>query len=270
MNPDPKISRGTLNKSLEVGARGLIQRCLSPLFKNNFSEWRIDLNLNHILSLAVAGATLASMPSVASAATLFGFSSSPESFIGQGEIQNISPGDGYQMGAFLGWNNYIHFYAVGHTSVYNPWRNNLPPDFTPRPSDPATFWEVAVGMGNGQLPHVGTFIDPATEPSYLDPWVSFTGNYRASNQTSGSFTIREITFNAGGELTSLALDFTHFGENNLNWRDDGYVRFNSDVPLSAVPEPSMYAMFAVGLVATALTRRRKKAPSAASQETPDN
>ncbi len=221
------------------------------------------MNLERFLRAAIAAATLVVTPSATFATTLFGFSSSPGSFIGQGETQILSPSDGYQMGAFLGWNNYIHFYAVGHNSVYNPWRDLLPPGFTPSPSDPSTYWEVAVGIGNGQLPHVGTFVDPATEPSYSDPWVSFTGNHRASNQTSGNFMLREITFNAAGELTSLALDFTHFGENNLDWRDDGYVRFNSDVPLSAVPEPSMYGMFAVGLAAIALTRRRRTASTVA-------
>ena len=160
------------------------------------------------------------------------------------------------MGAFLEFNNAIHFYAIGFNSPYNPWRSLLPPGFVPSSSDPSSWWEVAVGIGSGQLPYVGTFTDPATSPIYSDPFVSFIGNFRASNQTSGNFTIRELTFDSADAIASLALDFTHFGENNPNWRDDGYIRINSTILIRYVPEPTVWALLVVGLALVARGRLR--------------
>ena len=215
----------------------------------------IDIPFAAAISLAVLA------PNAASASTSFGFSSSPQSFIGQGQTQNLTPRDGYQMGVFLEFNNTVHFYAIGHNSAYNPWRNLLPPGFKPKPTDPSSWWEVAVGVGGGSFPAVGEYIDPTGSPRFSDPFISFIGNFRASNQTSGSFNIRELEVDSGGAITAFALDFTHFGEDNPTWRDRGYVRYNSTLP-APIPEPATALLFVSGLFALAGVRRIGAHPGA--------
>lgn len=184
---------------------------------------------------------------VSAAGTSFSFVSAAGSFIGQGQTQALTPEDGFQMGAFLGFSNTIQFYAIGHNSTYNPWRAELSSDFSPEPGAPSTWWEVAFGIGSGKLPYVGEFVDPPTSPDFSDPFVSFIGNSHASNQTSGSFKILELVIDPTGEITSLAVDFTHFGENNLAWRDDGFIRINSSIPAPAVPELPTATLLLSGL-----------------------
>ena len=70
------------------------------------------------------------------------------------------------------------------------------------------------------------------------------------------FSILDLAFDSAGAVASLALDFVEFDNVAPGQWNEGQIRFNSDVPVAAVPEPSTVLLLALGLAGIALGRRR--------------
>lgn len=87
------------------------------------------------------------------------------------------------------------------------------------------------------------------------PKLDLHGDGRGSNQVLGQFTILEMSWNEDNSPATMAVDFIHFSEGqSTNWTM-GSFRYNSDIPLSQVPEPGTVTLLLLPLLG--LTRRRR-------------
>jgi hypothetical protein len=76
---------------------------------------------------------------------------------------------------------------------------------------------------------------------------------------TGLFNVLEIVYGPGGSVSSFAVDFLQYDEGIETRWNLGSLRYNSSVPISLVPEPMSWAMFAAGLAALATFSRRRGA-----------
>lgn len=117
-------------------------------------------------------------------------------------------------------------------------------------SENAHFAEFAFSAPEGEQLHTGEYVNvggyPFGDPHYAS--MSFTSWSSTSNTVSGSFNILELAWGDDGFVSKLAVDFHHISENNSEWWTKGSLRYNSDIPVSPVPEPSCLALLGLTLV----------------------
>jgi len=175
---------------------------------------------------------------------ILSFESSEQSWVGQGESFTVTPDDGYIFsGGGARFDNSLSFRIASLNSPFGP-------DWNPGSGDPYNYWRLDLAAPFDQLLSVGLYNDTARYPFQDDAQsgLTFSGNHRGNNRNSGFFEVLEISFDGIGNIGTLAVDFTQYGETNPDWWINGQLRYNSDAPLAAVPLPASMWLFFIGLL----------------------
>ena len=164
----------------------------------------------------------------ANATSFLFFESSPESWVGQGQTLFATPDDGYEFTAAPNYDNGVNF------SVIYPGYSN--------------WWYLNISAPFDQPLSVGLYENATRWPfqSPDAPGLSFYGNGRGNNRNLGFFEVLEANYDPLGTVQSFAVNFTQYGEENLNKWINGQLRFNSSVPLTT-PEPRTFMLMIDGL-----------------------
>ena len=108
------------------------------------------------------------------------------------------------------------------------------------------------------------FYDKATRYPFNSPTrpgIDINGGGHGDNTEYGWFNVLEVSYDAQtGELASFAVDFRQYDEATGPSGPFlyGSLRFNSDIAIHAIPEPSTYAMLVGGLAVLGFAARRRK------------
>jgi len=161
------------------------------------------------------------------AATFFYFTSSPASWIGQGQTLTLTRGFSayreFNLGAYT---NSVHLTADGYElTIVGPVLALPTLGFYPN----ATRWPF-MGTGAG---------------------MAFTGPGRGNNTLTGNFNVLQADYDATGQVTAFAVDFVQYDEGNQSAWSRGSIRFNSNIP---VPEPGVVSIWTAGLAAICFRR----------------
>lgn len=198
-------------------------------------------------ALMAAVATLAGLlPLSAQALTAFRYTSSPESWVGGGETVFITPEMGFLIAPQRNFDNGVSFSLN---------------DFATNPDSSSTrWWSLQFAAPHDTALAVGHYSGATRFPFQAanEPGLNFDGNGRGSNQLTGAFSIREVRYAQDGGVQSFAADFVQYDEEFRSRWNRGSIRYNSSVPLLAVPEPSSWALFAAGLAIVGLRGLTKK------------
>jgi hypothetical protein len=181
--------------------------------------------LNAWLILVACAAAATTTP--ARAADIFYFTSTPGSWIGQGQTLTLTPVTAtrtFNLGAYT---NTVKFSAGGYELDLVGPNNTL------------------VGPGFYNNAYRWPFND-----SRPGMWMTAPG--RGDNDISGWFNILQADYNTDGTVQAFAVDFKEYDETSTtNWTT-GSVRYHSSIP---TPEPG--AGFAMLLCAVALLPKRR-------------
>ncbi len=147
------------------------------------------------------------------AATFLYFTSSPESWIGQGQTLTLTNGfyatRTYNLGAYT---DSVHLGAGGY--------------------------ELTIVGPGLTLPTVGFYPDATRWPFMgSGAGMSFTGPGRGNNTLTGCFYVLQADYDATGQPAAFAVDFVQYDSGNLSKWNRASVRFNSDIPVPASPPP---------------------------------
>lgn len=191
--------------------------------------------------------------SYTNAAFILSFEGSPDSWVGRGESFTVTPDDDYlfSVNNAIHRDNSLHFQIASKNSPFGP-------DWDPISGDEYHYWLLDISAPDGEKPGVGLYENTARWPfvNAGQAGLTFLGDHRGDNQDSGFFNILAIDFDPSGILTSIAIDFTQYGENNLDWWLHGSLRFNSDIPVrTSVPEPGAFLLIMIGMVGLLVTRK---------------
>jgi len=187
-------------------------------------------------TVCLAALLVASCASIASyGADLLYYTSSPHSYIGGGETLLLEG-----------------------LSADASFKHGFPTSVVIRRLDSSgAFWEVALVGPNNSQPTVGSYsftegwpFQPSGQAGFI-----FGAENREDANVRGAFQVLEIE-RVGDDLTKLAVDFTQFEKFNLPEFTMGSIRFHSDIPITFVPEPSTFALAALGGVGLLAVRRR--------------
>jgi hypothetical protein len=125
-------------------------------------------------------------------------------------------------------------------------------------------WNMDFAPALGQPLALGRYDGASWTRTETSHYLTLTGQGRGT-AGDGWFDVVDLAFNADGSILRFGVNFeTHDDFIAGRW-NYGQLRFNSDIPLSdrpvpAVPEPSTYALMAMGLLFVAWSMRRKKSP----------
>jgi hypothetical protein len=151
--------------------------------------------------------------------TAFYFTSSSSAWVGGGDTELYTSTGGAAIGddgATVG--NSVYFTIIGPSYAY--------------------WWYLNFAVPSSQTLSPGTYANATRypfEPSTA-PGLSFYGDGRGDNQSTGIFTVLEAVYTSG-TLTSFAADFVQFDELSLNAWNEGSIRYNSHVPVDYLPPP---------------------------------
>jgi hypothetical protein len=175
------------------------------------------------------------------AADILYFVGSPTSFVSRGQTWLLSADTGY---SFLGIR---HFDQAELTNSVQ---------FQVSNAVPGAFWDLDFVGPNFSLPVVGSYPNAVRFPfQYTQTGMVLDGDGRGDNTLTGSFQVLEAVFDGSGNLQKFAADFVQYDEGFLDRWNIGSIRFNSDIPITPVPEPSTVAPAALGAAALYLARR---------------
>ncbi|MBX7258829.1 MAG: hypothetical protein K1Y02_20875 [Candidatus Hydrogenedentes bacterium] len=160
------------------------------------------------------------------AANVFSFTSSPTSWVGQGQSRVMTEADGFE------------FHSVAQFwDGFSCWVNN----WDSAPPEDETDWTLLLFPPTGQTLSVGMYWNAERYPSATTAGMDFSGEGRGHNMSAGYFEILEIEYGPGGAPTKLAVDFYQYGDDIdsywpqlENWAR-GSIRYNSDIPLNDGP-----------------------------------
>jgi PEP-CTERM motif len=123
------------------------------------------------------------------------------------------------------------------------------------------YFDFSGARNNPQPLHTGLYQNAVRFPfNDTQPGLSFSGNGRGNNTLGGWFNVLEIAYGQNGGIDRFAVDFRQFDESESQRGPSTYgsLRYNSDIPIAAVPEPETYAMMGLGLAALAFVARRRR------------
>jgi hypothetical protein len=170
------------------------------------------------------------------AATEFFYTSSMQSWVGGGETVSITPELGFTFTPFRNADNGVSLTIndFGSNSNFNAHR----------------WWSLDFAASLDVPLSVGTYNDATRWPfqGAYEPGLSFSGNGRGNNTLTGFFTVLGVEYGIGGEVLSFAADFTQYDEGFQSWWNVGSIRFNSNIPITSVPEPNALSLMVAGLV----------------------
>ena len=188
--------------------------------------------------IAVTTLVAVSIGHQANAANVFYFTSSPTSWVGHGLTQTMTLTNGYS------FSSHRYFSQGAYT-------NDLSFGVT-KSSD---WWDLDFVGGSNTLVSAGLYADALRYPfNGTHPGLSFIGNGRGDNRLTGWFNVLEAVFDSGGQVQRFAADFTQYDEQNTSRWNFGSFRYNSDVPITTIPEPSTLALGMIALAALSMHR----------------
>jgi hypothetical protein len=167
--------------------------------------------------------------------TAFYFTSSPTSWVGGGQTELITPADGYTFDASQNFDNGVSL-SITNFPIKEWWYldfaapNNVP-------LTPGTY------LGAARFP----FQNPG------QPGLSFTGDGRGDNILTGYFNVLEVQYGSGNSIISFAADFVQYDEGNMDWWNQGSIRFNSSLP---IPEPRTLSLLCFAAMAALIRYKR--------------
>lgn len=217
--------------------------------------------MEKIIQLAFTAA-LAVVANTAMASMILSFESSDRSWVGQGESHTVTPSDGYIFsGGELRSDNSLRFLVASLNSPFGP-------DWNASSADPYNYWTLALSAPFDQLLDVGYYGNTARYPfqNANQPGLNFSGNHRENNTNSGFFEILEISFDALGDIESLAVDFTQYGETSQDRWINGRLRFNSTIPLASAPSTLPIFLVLMGFIAALGSTGKKSAHKSFRQD----
>jgi hypothetical protein len=190
--------------------------------------------------MVVLLSVLSSFSGYAKASTILYYTSSPFSYVGDGETVAVTREDGFGFFASRNYYNGVSFYI-------NDYATN--PDLQDQRSFNLDF---AAPYNAVLLP--GHYADatrfPFQEEAY--PGLSFSGNGRGDNTLLGYFDVYEVTYGVHDEVLTFAADFVQYDEGFEDAWNKGSIRYNSDYP---IPEPSTLALLLAGLPLLGIRKR---------------
>ena len=169
------------------------------------------------------------------AADILYFTSSPGSWIGQGQTLTFTDPADFSVSRYYNQGAYtdaLQFSVDG-------------------------YYLFLVGP-NYTVPSVG-FYSSATRWPFMGSGagLSFEAPGRGDNTLTGDFNVLQADYDASGNVLSFAVDFTQYDEGvTADWVS-GSLRYNSTIPVPA-PEPADLAILAAGLATLSLSRWRTK------------
>ena len=180
----------------------------------------------------------------AQAETAFYYTSSPTSYVGDGQTKLVSASDGFNF-------KVVGTADTGIQFVIDNWYLGLP-------SDAFLAYSLTFSPPTGQLLIPGEYLGAERSPSQPTtyPGLEFSAESRGDNRVKGRFTVYEANFGPNAQVLSFAADFVQYDEGNQNWWNIGQIRYNSDIPIIAVPEPATTGLFVVSLLGMAVVARR--------------
>ena len=189
-----------------------------------------------IFSVAIAGFSVCSR-----ADDVLYYTSSPASWIGQGWTRTLTPANGLTFTAYpyLNQGTYTNDVHIALRSL-----------------------TVACDLDfigpNHSLVTLGDYPDAQRFPFEVagNPGLAFAGDGRGTNSLTGDFQVLEATFDSGGNVLSFAADFIQYEDGIADEWDQGSIRFNSDIPITTVPEPCTFILAACGALGVILARRK--------------
>ena len=203
------------------------------------SSWGTLMKLQNIVFALCAGLLFASH--CTAAYNIIAFTSSPNSWVGEGKSWSFSADNGFTI------NGGLVTSGIGTTNSVQ---------FTPSKSGFNEDWELGLVGPNNSLLTIGTYNNAIRFP-FQDHSAGFslTGNGRGDNTLTATFTVLEATYNQSS-LVSFAADFIQYDEGKADEWEQGSIRFNSSIP---VPEPSTLILAAPGLFGLVFMVRRRLA-----------
>ena len=174
-------------------------------------------------------------------ASIFYFTSSPNSWVGQGQTLTLTAPK----------------FTVRAFKYPDPSGNTISVTILNSGGDG---WRVDFGAPNKAPLAVGSYPHASRYPfNVTSPGLAFSGYHRGDNTLSGSFEVREVALQPNKKMEKFAADFIQYDERQLTAWNIGSIRYNSDIPLGSVPEPSTLVLSILALAALP-TRRRKSVP----------
>lgn len=190
---------------------------------------------SNLIVCAIVSACVITAALPARAADVIYFTSTPGSWIGQGQTLSLTPVTAsrtFNLGAYT---NTVSFSAGGY--------------------------DLDLVGPNNTLLGVGYYGNASRWPfNGSSPGMWFTAPGRGDNNISGWFNVLQADYNPNGTIQAFAVDFKQYDElSTTNWTT-GSVRYNSPIP---VPEPGTGC--ALLLLATALPRLRPRRRTTAAR-----
>lgn len=175
---------------------------------------------------------------VAQTTNILSFTSSPQSWVGQGHSFYVTPADGY---LFRTSGESSRVASLLIASLNSPFG----PNWNPGSGQEYHYWTLDLAAPQGQILDLGLYTDTARYPfqSPTQPGLTFSGDHRGNNQNAGFFQILEVARTPSGGIDRLAVDFTQYDETIQSRWVQGQLRFNSAIP---VPESGTITLFSFG------------------------
>jgi hypothetical protein len=185
------------------------------------------------ITTLLAAACLLLSVNLLSAADILSFTSSPGSWIGQGQTLTFTDPADFSVSRYYSQGAYtdaLQFSVDGYYLFL------VGPDYT--------------------VPSVGFYSNATRWPFMGDgAGLAFEAPGRADNTLTGFFNVLQADYDSSGDVLSFAVDFTQYDEGvTADWVS-GSLRYNSTIPIPA-PEPAGPAVIAVGLAILSLRRWR--------------
>jgi hypothetical protein len=93
------------------------------------------------------------------------------------------------------------------------------------------WWTLNLAGADGQFIHVGTYSDALRAPFHgTNNGLDFSGSGRGCNTLTGNFDVREVAYDAAGNVSRLAVDFVQHCEGGATALY-GSLRYHSAIPL---------------------------------------
>ncbi len=198
------------------------------------------------LALIGSDTALATPPDPAvTSPTYLAFDSSPTSWVGRGHTDYlVSPDTGWTITAQRNNDDGVNFAITRDTGA---------------PPFDDYFWNLNLAAPFGATLTPGQYTGAMRYPfqEAANPGIDFFGNHRGNNKQAGQFEVLEAVYAPNGDVLRFALDFTQYGEEDLDRWIIGELRF------VAVPEPATATIMAGAIIFAAApspTHRRRPAP----------